>query len=76
MDYFYYSDGTFLSSDTTIYEFNMPALTSLLRKQFEQNPTASYFNVDILKYQVGCYCVINVILLRQLKMFCILGEII
>jgi len=31
----------------------MPALTSLLRKQFEQNPVASYFNVDILKYQVS-----------------------
>lgn len=30
----------------------MPALTSLLRRQSEQNPTASYFNVDILKYQV------------------------
>lgn len=33
-------------------EFNMPALTSLLRRQSEQNPTASYFNVDILKYQI------------------------
>lgn len=30
----------------------MPALTSLLRRQSEQNPTASYFNVDILKYQI------------------------
>lgn len=30
----------------------MPALTALLRRQSEQNPTASYFNVDILKYQV------------------------
>lgn len=33
-------------------EFNMPALTLLLRRQSEQNPTASYFNVDILKYTV------------------------
>uniref|UniRef100_A0A336LYW5 CSON011071 protein n=1 Tax=Culicoides sonorensis TaxID=179676 RepID=A0A336LYW5_CULSO len=33
-------------------EFNMPALTALLRRQSEQNPTASYFNVDILKYQI------------------------
>lgn len=30
----------------------MPALTALLRRQSEQNPTASYFNVDILKYQI------------------------
>lgn len=30
----------------------MPALTALLRRQSEQNPTASYFNVDILKYHV------------------------
>lgn len=31
----------------------MPALTTLLKKQAEQNPTASYFNVDIIKYQVS-----------------------
>lgn len=30
----------------------MAALTALLRRQSEQNPTASYFNVDILKYQI------------------------
>lgn len=30
----------------------MPALSSLLKRQSEQNPSASYFNVDILKYQV------------------------
>ncbi|XP_060856267.1 F-BAR domain only protein 2 isoform X4 [Metopolophium dirhodum] len=46
------TDNLFTSTDSTVYEFNMPALTSLLRKQFEQNPVASYFNVDILKYQV------------------------
>ncbi|XP_037040930.1 F-BAR domain only protein 2 isoform X2 [Bradysia coprophila] len=40
------------TSLSTVLEFNMPALTSLLRRQSEQNPTASYFNVDILKYQV------------------------
>lgn len=32
----------------------MSALTTLLRKQAEQNPSASYFNVDILKYQIKC----------------------
>ncbi|XP_026815771.1 F-BAR domain only protein 2 isoform X4 [Rhopalosiphum maidis] len=46
------TDSPFTSTESTVYEFNMPALTSLLRKQFEQNPSASYFNVDILKYQV------------------------
>ncbi|XP_008188561.2 F-BAR domain only protein 2 isoform X1 [Acyrthosiphon pisum] len=46
------TDNLFTTTDSTVYEFNMPALTSLLRKQFEQNPVASYFNVDILKYQV------------------------
>ncbi|XP_035437086.1 F-BAR domain only protein 2 [Spodoptera frugiperda] len=38
--------------DNTVVEFNMPALTSLLKRQSEKNPTAQYFNVDILKYQV------------------------
>lgn len=37
---------------STTLEFNMPVLTSILRRQSEQNPTAPYFNVDILKYQV------------------------
>ncbi|KAK9498251.1 hypothetical protein O3M35_004107 [Rhynocoris fuscipes] len=36
----------------TVFEFNMSALTSLLRRQSEQNANASYFNVDILKYQI------------------------
>ena len=30
----------------------MPVLTSILRRQYEQNPNAPYFNVDILKYQI------------------------
>lgn len=57
----YFSDCSFVSSDSTVYDFNMPALTALLRKQFEQNPVASYFNVDILKYQVSyCFIVNNI----------------
>ncbi|KRG01729.1 uncharacterized protein Dmoj_GI10156, isoform D [Drosophila mojavensis] len=40
------------SALSTLLEFNMPALTALLRRQAEKNPTASYYNVDILKYQV------------------------
>lgn len=35
------------------YHFDMPALTEHLRKQAEQNKAASYFNMDILKYQVS-----------------------
>nr|XP_027223462.1 F-BAR domain only protein 2-like isoform X6 [Penaeus vannamei] len=35
------------------FDFNMPALTALLRKQAESNPSASYFNVDMIKYQVN-----------------------
>ncbi|XP_023036024.1 F-BAR domain only protein 2 isoform X3 [Drosophila willistoni] len=37
---------------STMLEFNMQALTALLRSQAENNPNAPYFNVDILKYQV------------------------
>ncbi|XP_016975622.1 F-BAR domain only protein 2 isoform X2 [Drosophila rhopaloa] len=40
------------STVSTMLEFNMNALTALLRRQAENNPAASYFNVDILKYQV------------------------
>ncbi|KAK0096582.1 hypothetical protein PV326_005078 [Microctonus aethiopoides] len=45
-------DATQTTADSTIFEFNMSALTALLRRQAEQNPSASYFNVDILKYQI------------------------
>ncbi|XP_024940431.1 F-BAR domain only protein 2 isoform X2 [Cephus cinctus] len=45
-------DVTQSTIDSTIFEFNMSALTTLLRRQAEQNPSASYFNVDILKYQI------------------------
>nr|XP_053633348.1 F-BAR domain only protein 2-like [Cherax quadricarinatus] len=36
-----------------VFNFNMNALTTLLRKQAESNPSASYFNVDMIKYQVS-----------------------
>nr|XP_045597234.1 F-BAR domain only protein 2-like isoform X1 [Procambarus clarkii] len=36
-----------------VFNFNMSALTTLLRKQAESNPSASYFNVDMIKYQVS-----------------------
>ena len=40
-------------SDLKIFEFNMKSLQELLKQQSELNPSASYFNVDILKYQVS-----------------------
>lgn len=50
----FYSDSVSAqtASDSLLLEFNMSALSALLKKQSEQNPGASYFNVDILKYQV------------------------
>uniref|UniRef100_A0A6P7FFB0 F-BAR domain only protein 2 isoform X3 n=1 Tax=Diabrotica virgifera virgifera TaxID=50390 RepID=A0A6P7FFB0_DIAVI len=47
-----YLDSGQSASDHIGIEFNMFALSSLLKKQSEQNPSASYFNVDILKYQI------------------------
>jgi len=41
-----------LMSEEPLFHFNMVQLTALLKRQAEQNPSASYFNVDILKYQV------------------------
>lgn len=47
------SDPSQSDSNSKDFWFNMQALTSYLRKASEQCPTASYYNVDILKYQVG-----------------------
>lgn len=47
-----FSDKLQSTNSSTVLEFKMSALTALLRHQSEQNPTASYFNVDILKYQI------------------------
>ncbi|XP_074474313.1 F-BAR domain only protein 2 isoform X2 [Sebastes fasciatus] len=47
-----YSDPSQSDSNSKDFWFNMQALTSYLRKAAEQNPTSSYYNVDILKYQV------------------------
>ncbi|XP_021954750.1 F-BAR domain only protein 2 [Folsomia candida] len=41
------SDGNELT-----FEFKMSALISILKSQAEKNPSASYFNVDIFKYQI------------------------
>ena len=47
------SDPSQSDSNSKDFWFNMQALTSYLRKASDQNPTASYYNVDILKYQVS-----------------------
>ncbi|XP_061912930.1 F-BAR domain only protein 2 isoform X9 [Entelurus aequoreus] len=47
-----FSDLSQSDSDSKDFWFNMQALTSYLRKAADQNPAASYYNVDILKYQV------------------------
>ncbi|XP_041476163.1 F-BAR domain only protein 2-like isoform X4 [Lytechinus variegatus] len=45
-------DAAQTTSESTAYVFNMSNLVTLLRHQVEKNAAASYFNVDILKYQV------------------------
>ncbi|GFS13529.1 FCH domain only protein 2 [Elysia marginata] len=40
------------SVNSFTYEFNMSNLVDHLKQQGEQNKAASYFNIDILKYQV------------------------
>ncbi|XP_026104528.1 F-BAR domain only protein 2-like isoform X3 [Carassius auratus] len=47
-----HSDSSQSDTNTKDFRLNMPALTAYLRKSSEQNPAASYYNVDILKYQV------------------------
>uniref|UniRef100_A0A1A8EUP5 F-BAR domain only protein 2 n=1 Tax=Nothobranchius korthausae TaxID=1143690 RepID=A0A1A8EUP5_9TELE len=47
-----FSDSSQSDSNSKDFWFNIQALTSYLRKASEQNPSASYYNVDILKYQV------------------------
>nr|XP_061800520.1 F-BAR domain only protein 2-like [Nerophis lumbriciformis] len=47
-----FSDPSQSNSESKDFWFNMQALTAYLRKSAEQNPAASYYNVDILKYQV------------------------
>ncbi|XP_028829822.1 F-BAR domain only protein 2 isoform X13 [Denticeps clupeoides] len=47
-----HSDSSQSDTNTKDFWLNMGALTTFLRKASEQNPAASYYNVDILKYQV------------------------
>ncbi|XP_053557409.1 F-BAR domain only protein 2 isoform X2 [Bombina bombina] len=48
-----YSDPSQSDNNCKDFWMNMQAVTSYLRKLSEQNPAASYYNIDILKYQVS-----------------------
>ncbi|NWU69912.1 FCHO2 protein, partial [Pterocles burchelli] len=48
-----YSDQSQSDSTTKDFWMNMQAITVYLKKLSEQNPSASYYNVDVLKYQVS-----------------------
>ncbi|XP_054540271.1 F-BAR domain only protein 2 isoform X4 [Pan troglodytes] len=47
------SDPSQCDSNTKDFWMNMQAVTVYLKKLSEQNPAASYYNVDVLKYQVS-----------------------
>jgi len=49
---FLHRDEVDAVSDSRDYSFDMAALADHLRRQIDQNKNASYFNIDILKYQV------------------------
>ncbi|KAL3869316.1 hypothetical protein ACJMK2_042010 [Sinanodonta woodiana] len=46
------SDPSLSAENNPVYSFDMMALSEHLRQQGEQNKLASYFNIDILKYQI------------------------
>ncbi|XP_010005474.1 PREDICTED: FCH domain only protein 2-like [Chaetura pelagica] len=48
-----YSDQSQSDSSTKDFWMNMQAITIYLKKLSEQNPSASYYNVDVLKYQIS-----------------------
>lgn len=48
-----YSDPSQSDPETKDFWLNMAALTEALQHQAEQNPTASYYNLVLLRYQVG-----------------------
>ncbi|XP_075447982.1 F-BAR domain only protein 2 isoform X2 [Ascaphus truei] len=48
-----YSDPSQCDNNCKDFWMNMQAVTTYLKKISEQNPSASYYNVDILKYQVS-----------------------
>ena len=56
---FHSDENATASTSNKVFQFDMKALRELLKAQSEQNPTASYFNIDILKYQVSTdWCIL------------------
>lgn len=47
------SDSTTDSVDSKEFWVNMPNLMNHLKKVAEQKPQATYYNVDMIKYQVS-----------------------
>lgn len=47
------SDPSQSDPETKDFWLNMAALTEALQRQAELNPAASYYNVVLLRYQVG-----------------------
>lgn len=47
--------GQLAGGDGMTFRFKMQALAAYLKKQSEQGTNASYYNIDILKYQVRCH---------------------
>ena len=47
-----FSGGQLSGGEGMTFRFNMRALAAYLKKQSEQGANASYYNIDILKYQV------------------------
>ena len=45
--------GQLAGGEGITYKFNMAALAAYLKKQAERGAKASYYNIDILKYQVS-----------------------
>ena len=55
----YCRDSSQSIDGSPVYTFDMAALSEHLRTQGETNKSASYFNIDILKYQVGIFTQIS-----------------
>ena len=60
-----------LMSVEPLFNFNMPELAKLLKSQAEQNPSASYFNVDILKVTSDSFSVRFVVAIMHHFIVCL-----
>ena len=49
-----FSKGQLSGGDGVTYDFNMASLADHLKKQSEQG-ASTYYNIDIIKYEVGTH---------------------